>query len=622
MPSVGSYLEPLQVGCGTPRGGEAAVHATRRYLNSCGTDKVVIKLDFSNAFNSISREVLLKATLDIMPQVFSFVESAYRDPSILQFADTVIPSEVGVQQGDPLGPILFSLTLQPVLRQLRSEFAVAYLDDVTIGGDLATVLQDLDRIGEMGAGIGLQLNLLKCEVISHNAELRDSVLLAIPQMLSVDPAHATLLGACLHQTGVTTLLQQRLSTFNLLCDRLKCVASHDALIILRNSLFVPRILYALRSSPCSGHSLLLRFDTLARSVLSDILNIEFTNTQWLQATLPINVGGLGVRSVSLLAPSAFLASAAGAFPLIQSLIPDSFSADQDADMDAALICWRDQVPNELPCPMAQGSQKAWDSACVATIVNNITNAASGDAHVVARWKAISSRGASAWLSALPMSSCGLRMSNECVRIAAGLRLGCTLCLPHQCDCNAPVEADGHHGLHCARSAGRHSRHNILNEIIKRALISAQIPSIREPRGMVRRDNKRPDGATLVPWARGKCLVWDVTVADTLAPSHVTASMAAAGAAAEKLAAAKKVKYAEIVAAGHIFVPLAFETFGSCASDAWRLVSEIGRRLVTVTGNPKDVAYLRQRISVAIQQGNAAAVLGTTMLAKSEDLTFM
>jgi len=38
-----------------------------------------------------------------------------------------------------------------------------------------------------------------------------------------------------------------------------------------------------------------------------------------------------------------------------------------------------------------------------------------------------------------------------------------------------------------------------------------------------RDNKRPDGTTLfslLPWARGKPMAWDVTVPDTFAESHM------------------------------------------------------------------------------------------------------
>ena len=55
--------------------------------------------------------------------------------------------------------------------------------------------------------------------------------------------------------------------------------------------------------------------------------------------------------------------------------------------------------------------------------------------------------------------------------------------------------------------------------------------------------RRSDGLTLIPWQGGRPMVWDVTVATTLADTYVSASAALAGAAAETAATRKSVKYA-------------------------------------------------------------------------------
>ena len=47
---------------------------------------------------------------------------------------TVIQSAKGVQQGDPLGPLLFCLTAMGIMEHLRSELCIFYLDDCTLGG--------------------------------------------------------------------------------------------------------------------------------------------------------------------------------------------------------------------------------------------------------------------------------------------------------------------------------------------------------------------------------------------------------------------------------------------------------------------------------------------------------
>jgi hypothetical protein len=61
----------------------------------------------------------------------------------------------------------------------------------------------------------------------------------------------------------------------------------------------------------------------------------------------------------------------------------------------------------------------------ATVLNH-----SSDAHHRARMSAIISDHSSDWLFALPIASCGLRLSNDAVRIAVGIRLGANICVPH------------------------------------------------------------------------------------------------------------------------------------------------------------------------------------------------
>ena len=67
----------------------------------------------------------------------------------------------------------------------------------------------------------------------------------------------------------------------------------------------------------------------------------------------------------------------------------------------------------------------------------------------ARLLAASCDESGAWLNTLPLSSVGLRLADDSLRIAVGLRLGTPLCGPHQC-CNRGEEVDitGRHGLSC------------------------------------------------------------------------------------------------------------------------------------------------------------------------------
>ena len=153
------------------------------------------------------------------------------------------------------------------------------------------------------------------------------------------------------------------------------------------------------------------------------------------------------------------------------------------------------------------------------------------------------------------SACGLRISNEAVGIAIGLRFGLIICDPHSCPCGGVVDAKGIHGPSCKLSAGRSIRH------LKSTILSTQ--SRRSVYQRTARfapgEDKLPDGLTLVPWQGGRCLAWDATVVDTLAPSYVAASAQVTGSAAQAAVERIVSKYAGLPAS-HIFIPIAIETY--------------------------------------------------------------
>ena len=236
----------------------------------------------------------------------------------------------------------------------------------------------------------------------------------------------------------------------------------------------------------------------------------------------------------------------------------------------------------------------------------------------ARLLAVSAPHSGDWLNALPISSCGLRLDDEAVRVAIGLRLGANLCEPHTCVCGADVHITGTHGLACKRSAGRMGRHQYLNDIIWRAINRANVPAVKEPQGLIRSDGKRPDGVTQIPWAEGKCVTWDVTVTDTLAASNVRSSSLLAGSAAEAAAVKKEQKYSELMNR-YTFVPIAFETMGATNDSGSEFIDQIGKRSHAVTGDIREKTFLWQRLSVALQRYNSICFRGTFQ-SIYEDLT--
>ena len=58
--------------------------------------------------------------------------------------------------------------------------------------------------------------------------------------------------------------------------------------------------------------------------------------------------------------------------------------------------------------------------------------------------------------------------------------------------------------------------------------------------------KRPDGASLIPWKRGRSVAWDVTVADTFAASYIASTSVVAGTAAARASSLKVAKIRGVI----------------------------------------------------------------------------
>jgi len=90
----------------------------------------------------------------------------------------------------------------------------------------------------------------------------------------------------------------------------------------------------------------------------------------------------------------------------------------------------------------------------------------------ASFLAFASQHSGDWLFFLPIASCRLRLDDEAVRVAVGLRLGSDLCVPHQCHCGSQADARGLHSFVCKRAPGRSARHHALNDLVARSFASA------------------------------------------------------------------------------------------------------------------------------------------------------
>jgi hypothetical protein len=541
---------------------------------------------------------MLRAMTERLPELYAFGYSAYNRPSVLYYGRFRISSQVGPQQGDPLGPLLFSNTIHPLLLGLGSTLVEGYLDDLTLGGPADVVARDVIEIIKVGRDMGLCLNVSKCELISHDGlQVPDGILQSFTRISIRD---AALLGAPLfHGAVLDREWSERCSELAVAASRLKSLRSQDALILLRASFSATRVMHLLRCAPSVGHTALQSFDDQLRSAVQRITNSTLTHTQWLQASLPVRDGGLGVRRVMSLALPAYIASAVTTTVLQEQILarcqvsPDRYLLDYLSAWSATTGL----APFDGPM-----KQSAWDRPLITLTRRQIEEDLATPFHQ-ASFLAASASHSGDWLNTLPITSCGLRLDDEAVRVAVGIRLRLDICVPHQCRCGSQVDAKGVHSLVCKQAPGRTARHSALNDTIARSFAAAGIPVSKEPVGLSRADGKRPDGMTLIPWRSGRPAVWDVTVACTVADSYIKATAQEAGAAAEAAAARKAMKYNEMASQYDVF-PVALESSGTLSADACDLLADIGSRTSAVSGEARETSFLFQRISVVVQRYNA------------------
>ena len=99
--------------------------------------------------------------------------------------------------------------------------------------------------------------------------------------------------------------------------------------------------------------------------------------------------------------------------------------------------------------------------------------------------------------------------------------------------------------------------------------------------------------------------------DTLVISYRPTTSVTPCGAAEAAATRKRAKYAEIIQS-HLFVSKAIKTLGPINMDGQRFLDSLGERLSFVSGDPREITFLYQRLSELIQIFYSVAFRGTLL----------
>ena len=117
-----NFLAPHQLGVAVKSGAEILIHEADLLCRASIKTKnfVFLKIDWKKAFNTIDRQLFLDTVYKEFPEIYNYIASMYGVKGRLRFGRTFISSEEGTQQGDPLGPVLFSIALTILINKVKS----------------------------------------------------------------------------------------------------------------------------------------------------------------------------------------------------------------------------------------------------------------------------------------------------------------------------------------------------------------------------------------------------------------------------------------------------------------------------------------------------------------------
>ncbi|KAL2643240.1 hypothetical protein R1flu_010827 [Riccia fluitans] len=196
--TLANHFSPLQFGVVTHGGCETIIHGLYATLD-LHPDWIILQFDIRNAFNTISQEALfceLRVATGSLDQLFPFVHSFYARRSPLYFSHcscedevSLLSSESGTCQGDPLGGALFALAHLHALRIVASKHSLCLFpslaDDTHIVGPFEAVVPAFHALEGHLSAMGLTVQPTKCAAWSPS-ELSSS--LSLPPGFSLPSA--------------------------------------------------------------------------------------------------------------------------------------------------------------------------------------------------------------------------------------------------------------------------------------------------------------------------------------------------------------------------------------------------------------------------------------------------
>ena len=612
-------LAPLQLGVSAKGGCEAIIHSVTHLLASTPPNRSwTLLLDFRNAFNNINRETMFEELRRHVPGVAAWMEACYSTQPLLHLGSYSIRSCCGVQQGDPLGPLGFAITLQSMVERIKTEVPKLtinswYLDDGTLMGSPEDLAAALEIVETEGPALGLSLNRSKSLLFIPQEE--DPAISLLPSEIPITRQGVTVLGCPIGPPSFceASLLHQ-VERIKAALDRLGDLDdSQLETTLLRSCLSLPKLSFILRTCPPSHiHNASCEFDQAMRECLEHVVGGPISQWSQLKASLPSNRGGINLRSAALHAPAAFVGSSHRSWPLVERILghPPGPSPHMSTAVSSLVLAanrpeWTDFDSIEVPIrqhPLSISIDEA--------VYDHLISAAPGTR---SRALVLSSSlpHAGDWLNVVPSGSLGLHIHDQEFRYSLRYWLGVVPLYgkAYQCpECSLNADIMGDHQVGCGGNGDRISRHNNIRDVLFNAAQTAALGPRKEVLGVVPNSNARPADILLPNWCRGRQAALDVAVISPLQQLTVAEAAVTPGHALE-VGVRRKISanLPSCRAAGIECVPLVVEALDGWVPGSISTIKRIGdfiRQRVNPSDPSHSTKHLFGRLAITLWRGNA------------------
>ena len=150
-----------QLCAGQLAGIEAAIHTMHQSFSSPDTEAVML-VDASNAFNSLNRQVALHNIRHLCPPLSTILINTYRNTSDLFVDGSILYSEEGITQGDPLAMPMYAIAILPLIDRIdHAVKQIWYADDASATGRITDLRMWWDKLVSIGPSYGYYVNASK-----------------------------------------------------------------------------------------------------------------------------------------------------------------------------------------------------------------------------------------------------------------------------------------------------------------------------------------------------------------------------------------------------------------------------------------------------------------------------